>query len=120
MSRHLDIGGWVAVAAGLSLGVLAGWVAESHGLSENTARVAAYTAVVFGCLALALRPAWRRLRMWGELFVLLGLHVGLLVPLVNLLNAHTTRLNWALALPFAIAEFLLLLGVLWRGNVTRP
>ena len=118
MPRYLDFGDLATVAVGLGLGFLTGWVADSLGLSENLARVAAYTVVVFACLAMALRPAWRRLRLWGDLSILLVLHAALILPLVNFLDAHHIRLNWALALPLVMVELFLLLGVLWRRNVT--
>ena len=117
MSRGVDIGGWMLVIFGVGLGLLAGWMSDLHLLTENTATAAAYTTAVFACLALALRPAWRKLRLWADLAILLMLHVALGLPLVTFLNSHSVRLNWGIALPFVAIEFLFLLGLLWRRNV---
>ncbi len=106
------------VVVALGLGVLAAWVSDVHLLNENAATAAGYTAIVFAVLAMALRPAWRRLRLWVDLLILLVLHSILLLPLVNFLDTHSIRLNWAIALPFVMIELMLALGVLWRRNVT--
>jgi|SRR5437773_7722215 len=118
MSRYPDVGGWILVVVALGLGLLAAWVSDLHLLSENTASAAGYTVIVFVVLAMALRPAWRRLRLWVDLLTLLVLHSILFLPLVNLLDTHSIRLNWAIALPFVMTELMLALGVLWRRNVT--
>jgi hypothetical protein len=118
MSRYVDVGGWILAVVALGLGLLAARISDLHLLRENTATAAGYTVIVFACLTMALRPAWPRLRLWVDLVVLLVLHVALALPLVNLLNSHSIRLNWAIALPFVAAELLLALGVLWRRNVT--
>ncbi|HKO05031.1 MAG TPA: hypothetical protein VJW51_09795 [Candidatus Acidoferrales bacterium] len=118
MSRYPDIEGWILVAIAAGMGLLAAWLADSHQLSENTAKAATYTVIVFASLVMALRPAWRRLRLWVDLVVLLVLHVGLVLALINLLDAHSIRLNWAIALPFVGLELLLFLGLLWRRNVS--
>jgi hypothetical protein len=73
---------------------------------------------MFVFLAIALRPAWRRLRFWIDLLILLALHIVVILPLVNLLNTHSIRLNWAIAVPFVGIEGLLPLGLLWRRNVS--
>jgi hypothetical protein len=117
MSRYLDVGGWILVALALGLGLLAAWVSDLHPLTENTATAAGYSVIVFVCLVMALRPAWRRLRLWVDLVILSVLHVALVLPLVNLLDSHSIRLNWAIALPFVALELLLFLGLLWRRNV---
>jgi len=117
MSRSPDYGTWVTIIFGIGFGLLAGWVSDHYGVSENIARAAAYTVGIFALLAAALRSAWRRLQLWFDLVILLVLHVALLLPLVNFLNVHSIRLNWAIALPFVAVEFLLLLGLLWRRNV---
>jgi|SRR5437016_2449841 hypothetical protein len=118
MSTYEKIGDWIAIIVASGLGFLAWWTAQSHGLSENMARAAAYTTGIFFLLAMALRPAWRRLRFWVDMLGLLVLHTVLILPLVNLLDTHRIRLNWALALPFVMVELLLALGALWRRNVT--
>lgn len=118
MSRPPDYGTWVTIIVGIGFGLLAGWVSDHYGVSENIARAAAYTVGIFALLAAALRPAWRRLQLWFDLVILLVLHVALVLPLVNVLNSHSIRLNWAIALPFVAVEFLLLLGLLWRRNVS--
>jgi hypothetical protein len=117
MSRSPDYGTWVTIVCGIGLGLSAGWVSDHYGVSENIARAAAYTVGIFVLLAAALRPAWRRPRMWFDLVLLLIFHVALLLPLVSLLDSHLIRLNWAFALPFVALEFLALLGLLWRRNV---
>jgi hypothetical protein len=117
MSRYVDVGGWILAVVALGLGLLAARISDLHLLRENTATAAGYTVIVFACLTMALRPAWPRLRLWVDLVVLLALHVALVLPLVNLLNSHSIRLNWAIALPFVAVELLLALGVLWRRNV---
>jgi hypothetical protein len=117
MSRYPDVEGWILVVIAAGVGLLAAWVADSHQLSENLTKATVYTMLVFTCLVMALRPAWRRLRLWLDLVVLLVLHVALALALVNFLNSHSIQLNWAIALPFVAVEFLLLLGLLWRRNV---
>jgi hypothetical protein len=118
MSRYPDVEGWILVAIAAGMGLLAAWLADSHQLSENMAKAATYTVILFASLVMALRPAWRRLRLWVDLVVLLVLHVALVLPLANLLDSHAIRLNWAVALPFLALELLLLLGLLWRRNVS--
>ena len=86
-------------------------------LSENLAKAATYTVIVFASLVMALRPAWRRLRLWIDLLGLFVLHIALVLPLLRLLDSHSIRLNWAVALPFVAIELLLFLGLLWRRNV---
>lgn len=117
MPRSADFGTWVTIACGLGLGLLAAWVSDRYGVNENAARAAAYTLGIFALLAAALRPAWRRPRFWIDYLTVLVLHSVLLVAILRLLNTYAIRLNWALALPFVIAEMLLALGFLWRRNV---
>jgi hypothetical protein len=117
MSRSVDVGGWILVVVALALGLLAARVSDLRLLSENTATAAGYTVIVFVSLVMALRPAWRRLRLWIDLVVLFVLHTALVLPLVHLLDSHSIRLNWAMALPFVAIELLLFLGLLWRRNV---
>ena len=117
MSRSPDYGTWVTIICGIGLGLLAGWVSEHYGVSEDVARAAAYTVGIFALLAAALRPAWRQLQLWFDLVLLLVLHIVLVLPLVNSLNSHSIRLTWAIALPVVTLEFLVLLGLLWRRNV---
>lgn len=120
MSRYpdIDVAGWILAAFALGMGGLAAWLADSHHLSENITRAGAYTGVVFASLVMALRPAWHRPRLWIDLAVLLVLHVALFLPLINVLDSHSVRLNWAMALPFVAIELLLLLSLLWRRNVS--
>jgi hypothetical protein len=117
MSRQIDVGGWISVVLGVGLGFFTAWVSDSCGVGENKARAIAYTIIVFACAAMALRPAWGRLQLWVDLVVLFALHTALVVTVLNLLDARSIRLNWALALPFVIVELFLMLGVLWRRNV---
>ncbi len=117
MSRSPDYGTWLTIVCGIGLGLLAGWVSDRYGVSENISRAGVYTVGIFALLAAALRPAWRRLQLWVDLVILLVLHVALVLPLVNFLNSHSIRLNWAIALPVVALEFLLFLGLLWRRNV---
>ena len=117
MSRKPDLEGWILVAVALVLGLLAGWLIVFHKWDENGTRAAAYTVGIFVLLAMALRQAWGRLQLWLDLGGLLVLHVALVLPLVNFLNSHSIRLNWAIALPFVALELLLFLGLLWRRNV---
>jgi hypothetical protein len=118
MSRKPDFEGWILVAIALVVGLLAGWLIVFHRWNENGTRAAAYTVGIFVLLAMALRPAWHRLRLWVDLAVLVVLHTAVILPLINLLNSHSIRLNWALALPFVGLELLLFLGLLWRRNVS--
>jgi hypothetical protein len=117
MSRYVDVEGWILVLIAAGMGLLGAWVADSRGLSENVTKASVYTVIVFACLVMALRPAWRRLRLWGDLLVLLVLHVAVVLALVNLLNSHSMSLNWFIALPFVGVELLLSLSLLWRRNV---
>jgi len=117
MSRYVDVGGWVLAVVALGLGLLAARISDLHLLSENTATAAGYTVLLFGSLAMALRPAWRRLRLWGNLVILFLLHVALVLPVLNLLDSHSIRLRWAIALPFLALELMLFLSLLWRRNV---
>lgn len=118
MSRSPDYATWVTIVCGIGMGLLAAWVSDHYGVSENIARAAAYTVGIFALLVAALRAAWRRLRLWGDIAVLFVLHVALVLPLVNLLDSHSIRLNWAIGLPFVALELLLFLGLLWRRNVS--
>jgi hypothetical protein len=118
MSRYPDIEGWILVAIAAGMGLLAAWLADSHQLSENTAKAATYTVIVFASLVMALRPAWRRLRLWIDLIGLFVLHTALVLPLLRILDSRSIRLNWAVALPFVAIELLLFLGLLWRRNVS--
>src|SRR6266700_3197438 len=118
MSRYPDPEGWLLVVIAAGMGLLTAWLADSHQLSENVAKAATYTVIVFASLAMALQQAWRRWRLWVDLATLLVLHVALALPLVHILDSHSIRLNWALALPFVALELLLLLGLLWRRNVS--
>src|SRR6266536_1431801 len=113
MSRYPDIEGWILVAIAAGMGLLAAWLADSHQLSENLAKAATYTVIVFASLVMALRPAWRRLRLWIDLVGVFVLHTALVLPLLRLLDSHSIRLNWAVALPFVAIELLLFLGLLW-------
>lgn len=117
MTRSPDYGTWVTVAGGVGLGLIGAWVSDRYSVSENTSRAVIYTVGIFALLAAALRPAWRRLRMWVEYVALLVLHVAVIFPLVYGLDSHSIQLNWAMALPVVLAEFLLFLGLLWRRNV---
>lgn len=117
MSRSADFGTWVTIACGIGLGLLAGWGSDRYAVNENAARSAAYTLGIFALLAAALRPAWRRPQFWIDYLTVLVLHSILLLAILRLLNAYSIRLNWALALPFVMAEILLVLGMLWRRNV---
>jgi hypothetical protein len=83
MSRSPDIGGWVLLVVALGLGLLAAWVIDLRLLSENMARAAGYTVVVFALLAMALRPAWRRLRLWSDLLIPLMLHCAAVLSIMN-------------------------------------
>jgi hypothetical protein len=118
MARFSGVEDWIAVVFASALGFLTWRVAYSQGFGENVARAGAYTIGMFVLLAIALRPAWRRLRFWIDFLVLLALHVVVILPLVNLLNTHSIRLNWAIALPVVGVEVLLLLGLLWHRNVS--
>jgi hypothetical protein len=118
MSRYPDVEGWILVAIAAGMGLLSAWLADSHQLSENTAKTTTYTVIVFASLVMALRPAWRKLRLWIDLLTLFVLHTALVLPLVRLLDSHSIRLNWAVALPFVAIELLVLLGLLWRRNVS--
>ena len=115
----MDVEGWILIAVAAVMGFLAAWLADTHYLSENMATVAAYTVIIFACLIMALRPAWRRLRFWFDLFVLFVLHVVLILRLTSFLDSHSIRLTWVLALPFVAVEVLLFLGLLWRRNVSH-
>jgi hypothetical protein len=117
MSRYPDVEGWILLAIAAGMGLLSAWLADSRQLSENTAKMTTYTVIVFASLVMALRPAWRKLRVWIDLVVLLILHVALVLPLANFLDSHSIRLSWALALPFVGLELLLFLGLLWRRNM---
>lgn len=118
MSRYPDVEGWILVAIAAGMGLLSAWLADSHQLNENMAKAATYTVIVFAALVMALRPAWRRLRLWVDLLVLFVLHVALGLLLVNFFDSHSIRLSWVLALPFVGLELLLFLGLLWRRNMT--
>jgi hypothetical protein len=115
----VDVAGWILVAIAAVMGLLAAWLADSHYMSENTATTATYTVIVFAALMMALRPAWRRLRLWFDLLLLFVIHFALALRLAQFLNSHSIRLTWALALPFVAVEFLLFLGLLWRRNVSH-
>ena len=115
----MDVEGWILIAFAAVMGLLAAWLADSHYLRENLAKAATYTVIVFACLIMALRSAWRRLRLWVDLVVLLLLHVALILRLASFLDSHSIRLTWALALPFVAVEFLFILGLLWRRNVSH-
>ena len=117
MSRHLDVEVWILLVLAAGAGVFSAWFADAHQVAENTAKMATYTVLLFACLVMALRSAWRKLRLWVDLLVLLMLHAALVLPLVHFLNSHSIRLNWVLALPFLTVELSLLLGFLWRRNV---
>jgi hypothetical protein len=117
MSGEPDFEGWILVAVALIAGILAGWLIVFRGWNENVARAAAYTLGIFVLLAMVLRPAWHRLRLWVDLAISLAVHSIVVLSLVKFLDAHSIRLNWALALPFVAVEILLLLGLLWRRNV---
>jgi len=119
MSRYPDIEGWILVAIAAGMGLFAAWLADTHQVSENLTRAATYTVIVFASLVMALRPAWRRLRLWVDLAILLALHVAVVLPIVNLLDSRSIRLNWAVTLPFVAIELLLFLGLLWRRNVSE-
>jgi hypothetical protein len=119
MSRYPDFEGWILVVIAAGMGLFAAWVADSHLLSENVAKATVYIVIVFVSLVMALRPAWRRPRLWVDLVILLVLHVALVLPLVQFLDSHSIRLNWAMALPFVALELLLSLGLLWRRNVSN-
>jgi hypothetical protein len=117
MSRSPDYGTWVTIICGIGIGLLAGWVSDHYGVNENIARAAAYTVGIFALLAAALRPAWRKPQLWIDLLVLFLLHAVLALHVMRLLDSHSIRLNWALALPFVAIEFVLFLSLLWRRNV---
>jgi hypothetical protein len=76
MSREPDVEGWILVAVAL-VGLLAGWLIAFHGWNENVMRAAAYTVGIFVLLAMALRPAWHRLRLWVDLAISLAPHGAL-------------------------------------------
>lgn len=119
MSRTPDYGTWATIACGIGLGLLASWVSDHYGVNENIARAAAYTVGVFGLLAAALRPAWRRRRFWTDLVTLFAVHISVVFPVMRVLDAHSIRLSWVIALPFILLELLLFLGFLWRRNVSE-
>jgi hypothetical protein len=118
MSHHNRVRNWAAIIVASALGFFGWWAVQSNGFSENGARATAYTIGIFFLLALALRPAWRRLRLWTDLLILIVLHSVLLLTLVRFLDTHSFRLNWAIALPIVMVELLIALGILWRRNVT--
>ncbi len=102
----------------MGLGLVAAWAADNRLVTENVARAMVYTIGLFGALVMALRPAWRRLRLWTDLAIWFFLHAVLVVLPVKLLDSHSLRLNWAVALPLVAPEFLLFLSLLWRRNVS--
>lgn len=118
MARELDVEGWILIGVALVVGILAGWLIVFHGWNENVTRAAAYTVGIFVLLVMALRPAWHRLRLWVDLGTSLVLHSIVILSLLKFLDAHSVRLNWALALPFVSVEMLVLLSLLWRRNVS--
>jgi hypothetical protein len=117
MSRYPDVEGWILLTIAAGMGLLAAWLTDTHQLSENLTKAATYTVIIFASLVMALRPAWRRLRLWLDLLGLFVLHAVLVLPSLIFLNSHAIRLNWAIALPFVALELLLFLGLLWRRNV---
>ncbi len=117
MSRYPDVAGWILACIAFGMGIAMAWLADAQQFSENMGKAIGYTVIVFASLVMALRPAWRRWRLWGDLAMLLGLHVALVVPVVALLDSRSIRLNWVVALPFVGLELLLFLGVLWRRNI---
>jgi hypothetical protein len=119
MSREWDIETWIAVAFTVIVGSFAGWLVVFHGWNENAMRATTYTAGIFLLLALVLRPAWHRRRFWVDLAISFAVHGIAVLSLLKFLDAHSIRLNWVLALPVVAVEMLLLLGVLWRRNVTN-
>lgn len=102
MSRFPDVEGWILVAIGAGVGLLSAWLTDSYRLGENRMKVAAYSVVVFAVVVVALRPAWRRGRLWLDLVVLSLIHLALVLPLANFLDSRSVRLNWVLALPFVV------------------
>lgn len=119
MARGVDVEGWIWVVGAAGLGLAGAWAVDSHLLGENASRAAVYTLIVFGVVATGLRSQWRRRHFWRDLLVLLVLHTAVVLPLVRELDFRSVRLNWLIALPFALVEVPLALGVLWRRNVTR-
>lgn len=117
MSSSPDFEGWIIIVIAAIVGLASAWWADSHRVTDNIARSAGYTIILFACLVMALRPAWRHPRLWLNLLMLLALHVALILPLVAFLDARSIRLNWALALPFTGVELVVFLGFLWRRNV---
>ena len=118
MAHFSKIEDWLAITFASGLGFLVWWILQSHKLSDNVAHATAYSVIVFVLLAISLRPAWRRIQLWADLLILLVLHSILLLLLVNFLDTHSVRLNWALAMPFVLFEGFLALAVLWRRNMT--
>jgi len=58
VESSVDVEGWILVAIAAVMGLLAAWLADSHYLSENMAKAATYTVIVFAGLIMALRRAW--------------------------------------------------------------
>jgi hypothetical protein len=119
MSRHVDVEGWIFIALAAGFGFISIWISNLRLVTENTAKVGAYTAVLFTALVMALRPAWRRLRLWIDLGILFAVHVAIVLSLVDLLGSYSIRLNWVIALPIVAIELLLFLGFLCRRNVSE-
>jgi len=119
MSRCQDVEVWILGAIGAGMGLVGAWLIDSYHLSENVTKAIVYTVIIVATLVIGLRPAWRRPRMWIDLAILLALHVALGLPVVNFLTSHSIRLAWFIALPFALLEISLFLGVLWRRNVNK-
>lgn len=121
MSRSVDLAGWSFVFVAGGLGLVGIWASDSGLVSVNEAKATVFTLVVFIALAMALRTAWRRPRLWADLLIALALHVAFFLPIINLLDSRSVRLNWIMALPVVLMEFLLLLGLLWRKhNGAKP
>jgi hypothetical protein len=115
-SKGFRIWEWAAL---LGLAVVAEAVAQLAGLNQRWEEAIVYTVVLFAVLTLALRPAWDRKVFWASLAAIFVLHSIALVVVEYSFPSAMQGFHGFPRTIVAMAEGLLIAGVLWRSSMGR-
>lgn len=115
-SKGFRIWEWAAI---LGLAVVAVAVPQLVGLNQQWEDAIVYTVVLFAVVTLALRPAWDRRVFWESLAAIFVLHSIALVVVEHSFPSAMQGFHGFPRTIIAIAEGLLIAGVLWRRSMGR-
>jgi hypothetical protein len=115
--RNLSFWDWAAIF-GIGVAVIAG--TKIADISQVWQNVAAYTAIIFTVLCVALRPAWGRGRFWLALAVAFAVHSTTMFFAVREFPATVARyFHGVPQIAFGIIEGVLILSFMWRASTKK-